>query len=173
MPCVAAVRPARPAPAAAPTSSAEVGSSSTSSFGPQHDRARDGDAAALAAGEFVRIAFQHLRDALRLAQAHFIEHLQYQGVALVRRQLGPPVQAQAPRRRSAPPSCAGSARRRGPEHHLHAPAHAAQRSTVGVVDALAVEAHFAAGHVLQPAAPCPRWSCPTPTRRRCPASRRA
>ena len=42
-------------------SSALVGSSSTTKVGSQHDRARDRDALALAAGEFMRIAEARLR----------------------------------------------------------------------------------------------------------------
>ncbi len=43
------------------TSRAETGSSQTISFGFQDHRARNADALALAAGEFVRVAVDHLR----------------------------------------------------------------------------------------------------------------
>ena len=117
-------------------------------FGAQHHGAGDRDALALAAGELVRVALEHVVDAARLAEAHFVEHGEDESVALRRRELGT-VQCQA-LADDLPHRHARAERGEGVlEHHLHALAHRSQRRPTGVVGALAVELDLSGRQRLQ------------------------
>ena len=117
-------------------------------LGPQHHRARDGDALALAAGELVRIALQHAGHALRAPTGRPRRASASTSRSRSRRaQLGRGA-APGPRRRSGRPSCAATARRTGPgTPPACAGACARSACAVGVVDALAADLHLAAGDV--------------------------